>query len=150
MKSICRRLLVIASEDVGLAYPNAITIVKSCTDAALQNGFPEARINLAQAVLLLATAPKSNSAINAIDAALSDVRNKNCGNIPVHLRDSHYSGSAKLGHGLSYLYPHSYPNHYVEQQYLPDALVGRMYYEPGENKNERAIRDYMEALRKQK
>ncbi len=147
LKSICRRLLVIASEDIGLAYPSAITIVKSCVDAALQVGFPECSLNLAQAVLVLATAPKSNSAGNAIFKALEDIRTKEVGQIPPHLRDAHYSGSAKLGHGVDYLYPHDYPNHYVPQQYLPDELVGTHYYEPCDNKTERAIRDYLGRLK---
>lgn len=147
LKSICRRLLVIASEDIGLGYPNAITIVKSCVDAALQVGFPEAQLNLAQAVLVLATAPKSNSAGEAIGKALQDVRTKEVGVIPPHLRDAHYSGSSHLGHGVDYLYPHDYPNHYVKQQYMPDALLGTRYYSPGDNKNERAIREYMGKLK---
>ena len=147
LKSICRRLLVIASEDIGLAYPNAITIVKSCVDAALQVGFPECSLNLAQAVLVLATAPKSNSAGTAIFKALEDIRTKEVGQIPPSMRDAHYSGSAKLGHGVDYKYPHDYPNHYVPQQYLPDELVGTRYYEPCENKNERAIRDYLGRLK---
>ena len=147
LKSICRRLLVIASEDIGLAYPNAITIVKSCVDAALQVGFPECSLNLAQAVLVLATAPKSNSAGTAIFKALEDIRTKEVGQIPPPLRDAHYSGSAKLGHGVDYKYPHDYPNHYVQQQYLPDELVGTRYYEPCDNKTERAIRDYLGRLK---
>ena len=149
LKAICRRLLVIASEDIGLAYPNAISIVKSCVDAALQVGLPEARINLAQAVLLLATAPKSNSALTAINKAVEDLQSRELGVIPPHLRDSHYGGAAKLGHGLDYQYPHEFPNHYVKQQYLPDALEGTVYYQPGENKNERAIRQYMTELKKE-
>ncbi len=147
LKSICRRLLVIASEDVGLAYPNAISIVKSCVDAAVQVGLPEAQINLAHAVLVLATAPKSNSAVRAIGAALSDIQTRDVGEVPPHLRDAHYSGSAKLGHGQGYLYPHDYPGHYVKQQYLPDALVGTRYYEPADNKTERAIREYLGKLK---
>ena len=147
LKAICRRLLVIASEDVGLAYPSAITIVKSCTDAALQVGLPEAQINLAHAVLVLATAPKSNSAATAIGAAMQDLHTKDIGTVPLHLRDSHYAGSQKLGHGVSYLYPHEYPYHYVKQQYLPDALQDMHYYEPADNKNERAIRDYLGKLK---
>ena len=149
LKSICRRLLVIASEDIGLAYPSAISIVKSCTDAALQVGLPEAQLNLAQAVILLATAPKSNSATKAIGAALEDLRTRELGVIPAHLRDAHYAGAAKLGHGVEYLYPHDYPNHYVKQQYMPDALEGTVYYQPGENKNERAIRQYLTELKKE-
>ncbi len=145
--SICRRLMVIAAEDIGLAYPQALSITKSAVDCALQLGFPEARIPLAEAVLLLATAPKSNSAICAIDAALSDVENGRNGDIPAHLKDAHYSGAEKLGHGLTYQYPHAFPGHYVRQQYLPDALRDRVYYEPGENKFESAIRAHMEELK---
>ena len=130
-----------------MAYPNAITIVKSCVDAAVQVGFPECAFNLAQAVLVLATAPKSDSAGNAIFKALDDIRTKEVGQIPPPLRDAHYSGSAKLGHGVDYKYPHDYPNHYVQQQYLPDELVGTRYYEPCENKTERAIRDYLGRLK---
>lgn len=146
--SICRRLLVIASEDIGLAYPNAITIVKSCVDAANQLGFPEARIPLAQAVILLCTAPKSNTAINAIDAAIADIRAGNTGDIPMHIRDSHYGGAQKMGRGLEYKYPHSYPNSYVEQQYLPDSLKDRKYYEFGDNKIESAAKAYRKRITK--
>ena len=146
--SICRRLLVIASEDIGLAYPNAITIVKSCVDAANQLGFPEARIPLAQAVILLCTAPKSNTAINAIDAAIADIRDGNTGDIPMHIRDSHYDGAQKMGRGIEYKYPPNYPNSYVEQQYLPDALKDRKYYEFGDNKIENAARAYRKRITK--
>jgi putative ATPase len=118
--SACRRLMVFASEDVGLAYPQAVSIVKGCIDAANQLGLPEARIPLAQAVILMATAPKSNSAILGIDAAMGDIRNGAAGEIPAGLRDAHYSGAEKLGRGLTYKYAHNYPNHYVKQQYLPD------------------------------
>lgn len=145
--SICRRLMVIASEDIGLAYPQAAAITKACVDSALQLGFPEARIPLAQAVLVLATAPKSNSAVCAIDAALSDVENGKGGDIPAHLKDAHYGGAAKLGHGLTYQYPHAFPGNYVKQQYLPDVLEGKTYYNPGENKVERAIKAFMENLK---
>lgn len=145
--SICRRLLVIASEDVGLAYPNAIAITKACVDSAMQLGFPEARIPLAQAVILLATSPKSNSAYLAINSALSDIDDKVSDDIPDHLKDSHYSGAKKLGHGRDYLYPHNYPNHYIDQDYLPDNLLGRCYYDPQDNKFEKGIRSYMDILR---
>ena len=148
LKSICRRLLVIASEDIGLAYPNAITIVKSCVDAALQVGFPECSLNLAQAVLVLATAPKSNSAGTAIFKALEDIRTKEVGQIPPSMRDAHYSGSAKLGHGVDYKYPHDYPNHYVPQQYLPDDLKYARYYEYGDNKTEQTAKYYWEEIKK--
>ena len=145
--SACRRIMVIAAEDVGLAYPQAIAIVKSCVDAANMLGLPEARIPLAEAVVLLATAPKSNSAICGIDAAMEDVRRGKAANIPAHLMDSHYSGSQKLGRGLTYRYPHSFPHHYVQQQYLPDALVGRKYYEYGDNKVEQAAKAYWDAIK---
>ncbi|MDD6308409.1 MAG: replication-associated recombination protein A [Clostridia bacterium] len=147
LPSICRRLLVIAAEDIGLAYPQAIAITKACVDSALQLGFPEARIPLAEAVLLLATAPKTNSAICAIDAALADVQSGYTGEIPAHLRDAHYSGAEKLGRGKTYQYPHAFPNHYVKQQYLPDAIRDKVYYTPGENKFEAAVRERMEKLK---
>ena len=146
--SACRRLMVIASEDIGLAYPMAATIVKSCVDSALQLGLPEARIPLAQATLVLATAPKSNSAICAIDAAMSDIEAGDAGEIPAHLKDSHYGGAKKLGHGIGYKYPHNYKNHYVKQDYLPEKLRGRKYYEPCDNKNENAIKKYWEEVKK--
>lgn len=142
LQSICRRVLVMAAEDIGLAYPQAIAVVKACVDSALQLGFPEARIPLSEAVILLATAPKSNSAICAIDAAMNDLSARDCGDIPPHLKDSHYGGAAKLGHGTDYKYPHSYENHYVKQQYLPDNIKDAVYYEYGENKTEQAAREY--------
>lgn len=147
LPSICRRLLVISAEDIGLAYPQAIVSVKACVDSALQLGFPEARIPLAEAVLLLATAPKSNSAICAIDAAMSDIENGDTGEIPSHLKDSHYSGAAKLGHGIDYKYPHSFPNHYTAQQYLPDKIKNRIYYEYGDNKAERVAKEYWNKIK---
>ena len=140
--SPCRRLLVMASEDVGLAYPQAVPIVKSCVDSALQLGLPEARLPLAQAVILLCTAPKSNSAILAIDAAMADVKAGRLGEIPANLRDGHYEGAQKLGRALGYRYPHDFPNHYVRQQYLPDALKDRVYYTFGPNKTEQAAAAY--------
>lgn len=150
LPSLCRRLLVIAAEDIGLAYPQAITITKSCVDAALQLGLPEARIPLAEAVILLATAPKSNSVICAIDAALSDLKDKEIYDIPAYLLDSHYKGSAKLGHGIGYKYPHNFPNHYVKQQYLPDAIKNAKYYEFGENKTEQAAKRYWDEVKNEK
>lgn len=147
LPSICRRLLVMSSEDIGLAYPQGVTIVKSCVDAALQLGFPEARIPLAQAVILLATAPKSNSAICAVDAALHDIETKDTGDVPEHLKDSHYSGSKALGHGLEYKYPHSFPNHYTPQQYLPDNIKNTKYYEYGDNKTEQAAKQYWSKIK---
>ena len=148
LASICRRILVMASEDIGLAYPQAVTIVKACVDSALQLGLPEARIPLAEAVILLATSPKSNSAICAIDDALNDIKNIDTGDIPSHLKDSHYSGSQKLGHGLTYKYPHSYPDHYIEQQYLPDNIKDRKYYEFGDNKTETLAKEYWSKIKK--
>ena len=145
--SASRRLLVMASEDVGLAYPQAAAIVKACVDTAFQLGLPEARIPLAQAALLLATAPKSNSACVAIDAALADIRQKNYGDVPDHLKDCHYSGAAKMGRGLTYQYPHDFPHSYVPQQYLPDVLVGRQYYQYGNNKNEQAAKNYWDKIK---
>lgn len=145
--SAARRMLVMASEDIGLAYPQAISIVKSCIDSAFQLGLPEARIPLAEAVILLATAPKSNSAIRAIDAALADVRQGKTGDIPQHLKDCHYEGAKKLGRGLTYKFPHDYKYHWVNQQYLPDELVGTKYYEYGENKNEQAAFNYWQKIK---
>ena len=146
--SLSRRLLVIAAEDIGLAYPNAITIVKSCVDSAMQLGLPEARIPLAQAVILLATAPKSNSAITAIDSALDDVRNVDYGNIPSNLQDGHYAGAQKLGKAHGYKYPHVYPNSWVDQQYLPDNLKDRVYYTYGANKTEQTAKEYWARIKK--
>ena len=145
--SLCRRLLVIASEDIGLAYPMAAVVTKSCVDSALQLGLPEARIPLAEAVVLLATAPKSNSAESAIDAALADVRNGDFGDYPRHLQNKHFDGEGAKVKGQHYLYPHDYPNHWVKQQYLPDILKDRQYYAWGDNKNEQAFRQYWEHIR---
>ncbi|MBX9183426.1 replication-associated recombination protein A [Clostridium sp. K04] len=146
--SICRRLQVISAEDIGLAYPQASLIVKSLVDSARELGFPEARIPLAEATILLATSPKSNSAYLAIDAALNDLENMSIGDIPTHLKDAHYSGACKMGRGIEYKYPHSYPNHYVTQQYLPNNLKNRTYYEYGDNKFERATKDYWDKIKK--
>lgn len=148
--SICRRLLVIAAEDIGLAYPNAITIVKACVDSAMQLGFPEARIPLAEAVITLATAPKSNSAINAIDKALKDLDTLNVGEVPGNLKDSHYEGAKKLNRGVGYKYPHNYENHYVKQQYLPDNIKSAVYYIPGNNKMENSSKAYMNFIKESK
>ncbi|MBR6740719.1 MAG: replication-associated recombination protein A [Clostridia bacterium] len=148
LPSACRRLLVMACEDVGLAYPQAIAIVKACVDSALQLGMPEAQLPLGEAVVLMATAPKSNSSANAIWAAMADINNGVTGEIPPHLRDSHYEGAGKLGHGLSYKYPHSYPNHYVAQQYLPDNIKDKVYYEYGENKTEQTVMNYWKNIKR--
>ena len=147
MLSACRRLMVIASEDIGLAYPQAVSIVKSCVDAALQLGMPEARIPLAEAVLVLATAPKSNSVICAIDSALADIEKGNTGDIPLHLKDAHYRGAQALGRGIEYKYPHNFDYNYVPQQYLPDNIKNKKYYNPGKNKNEMTIKNYWEQVK---
>ena len=147
MLSACRRLLVIAAEDVGLAYPQAIPIVKACVDSALQLGLPEARLPLADAAILLATAPKSNSAHNAILAAMEDLRKGRGGPVPRQLQNRHFDGEDNQNKGQHYLYPHDYPNHWVAQQYLPDALVGTKYYEYGENKTEQAAKAYWEKIK---
>ena len=147
MVSACRRILVCACEDIGLAYPQAVTIVKSCIDAARELGLPEARIPLSEAVLLLATAPKSNATICAIDAAMSDIKNGKSGDIPPHLKDAHYEGAKKLGRGLTYQYPHDFPNHWVKQQYLPDELRDAVYYVPGDNKFEQANEKYWQDVK---
>ncbi len=147
--SPCRRLMVIAAEDIGLAYPQAVSIVKSCVDCAQALGLPEARIPLAEAVILLATAPKSNSAIMAIDAALEDVRSGKGQIIPPNIQDSHYGGAEKLGHGKGYQYPHSFPNHYVKQNYMPEDLKGKQYYQFGDNKVESATAAYWKKVKEE-
>lgn len=146
--SPCRRLLVIASEDIGLAYPLASSIVKSLVDTAMQLGLPEARIPLAEAVIFLATCPKSNSAIMAIDKALEVAQSGKGSQIPTNLLDTHYQGSAKLGHGLGYVYPHNYKNHYVKQQYLPDDLENEKFYQFQDNKVESAAKKYWDEIKK--
>jgi putative ATPase len=146
LPSACRRLLVTASEDIGLAFPNAITIVKACVDSALQLGLPEARIPLAQAVVLLCTSPKSNSAYLAIDKAIADVENGLTGDFPRQLQNKHYDGDDVKNKGQNYLYPHDYPNHYVKQQYLPDEIKDKVYYEFGENKMEQGALEYRKKI----
>lgn len=147
--SACRRLTVMAAEDVGLAYPLAITIVKSCVDAALQLGLPEAQLPLAEAVVLLCTAPKSNSVTLAIEAAMADVRAGNTGDIPRCLQNKHYDGAEVKNKGQFYKYPHDYPNHWVRQQYLPDEIKDKVYYEFGENKTEQMAKNYRDGIRKE-
>lgn len=148
--SIIRRLLVIASEDIGLAYPQAITIVKSCTDAALQIGLPEAKIPLAEATMLLATSPKSNTAYMAISKALNDIENMDIGEIPSYLKDGHYYGAEKINSINKYKYPHNYDNNYTAQNYMPSGLIGRKYYEYGKNKMEETTRVYWEKIKGEK
>lgn len=147
--SICRRLTVIAYEDIGLANPPACQRAATAIQAAQSIGLPEARIVLANAVIELCLSPKSNSAIMAIDQAISDVENKKNDPIPASLKDAHYKGAKKLGHGLAYIYPHSYPNDWIAQQYLPDNLVGSSYFNPkGNSKFEKALKNQYEILRK--
>lgn len=140
--SICRRLQVIAAEDIGLAYPQAALIVKSLVDSARELGFPEARIPLAEATILLATSPKSNSSYVAINRALEDLENMTIDDIPMHLKDAHYGGASKMGRGIEYKYPHAYENHYVKQQYLPDNIKNKVYYEYGDNNMEKTTKEY--------
>ncbi|MDD6214099.1 MAG: replication-associated recombination protein A [Firmicutes bacterium] len=147
MISACRRILVIASEDVGLAYPQAAVIAKACVDSALQLGMPEARLPLAEAVIMLATSPKSNSAYNAINAAMYDIEHKDTGSVPRQLQNAHCDGEGNLPKGQHYLYPHDYPNHYVKQQYLPDNIKDSVYYEYGDNKMERMTKEYWEKIK---
>ncbi|MBB6623065.1 replication-associated recombination protein A [Clostridium gasigenes] len=145
--SICRRLLVMASEDIGLAYPQASIIVKSLMDTARELGFPEARIPLAEATILLATSPKSNTAYLAIDAALKDLENLRVDDIPNSMKDAHYSGAVNLGRGVTYKYPHNYENSYVKQQYLPDNLASKVYYQYGDNKLEKTTAEYWRRIK---
>ena len=148
LPSCCRRILCSACEDIGLAYPQAIPIVKACVDAALQLGMPEARLPLADAVILLATAPKSNSGYLAIAGAMKDVKAGKIGIFPRHLQNVH-ADSAGMEREQGYLYPHDYPNHWVPQQYLPDVLAGTQYYVYGENKVEQAAKRYWDEIKKQ-
>ena len=143
----CRRILCSASEDIGLAYPQAVPIVKACVDSALQLGLPEARLPLAEAVIFLATAPKSNSGVMAIDAAVADVRAGKSGPPPRELQNVHADGTG-FEREQGYKYPHSYPNHWVRQQYLPDALKGARYYEYGDNKLEQTAKKYWDEIKK--
>ncbi|MCM1314625.1 MAG: replication-associated recombination protein A [Alistipes senegalensis] len=144
--ALCRRLLCIAAEDVGLAYPQAIVITKACVDSALQLGLPEARLPIAEAIILLATAPKSNSAYEAIDAALDDLKSTGALSFPRHLQNMHFDGKGAEISGQNYLYPHKFPNHYVKQQYLPDAIKDHVYYKFGDNKQEQAAFIYRKKI----
>ena len=147
IKFIARRIMICAAEDVGNADPQALTVAVSAAQAVERIGMPEAQIILSQAVLYVATAPKSNSACNAVFEAMDAVKNQRSMPVPVHLQDSHYGGSAKLGHGIGYRYAHDYPNHYVKQQYLPDGLTDRTFYHPSENGYEKTIREYFNKIK---
>ncbi len=147
LPSACRRLMVCACEDVGLAYPQIIPIVKSCVDIAQAVGLPEARIPLADAVVLVCSAPKSNSAYMAINAAMQDIKTGVSGPVPRQLQNKHYDGEDNPNKGQHYIYPHDYPNHYTYQQYLPDAIKNKVYYEFGDNKTEQAFKAYWDKIK---
>lgn len=147
IKFIARRIMICASEDVGNADPRALMVAVSAVQAVERIGMPEAQIILSQAVLYVATAPKSNSAVNAIFAAMDNVKSHKT-TVPAHLQDAHYKSSGKLGHGVGYKYAHDYPKHFVDQQYLPDEIKDEKFYQPGDNGYERQVKDWMEYIRK--
>ena len=147
VKFIARRIMILASEDIGNADPQALQVAVAAAQAVGRLGMPEARIVLAQAVTYMASAPKSNSAINAIDKAMRVVQETKTPPVPVHLQDAHYKSAGKLGHGKGYKYAHDYKNHYVKQQYLPDGLTGEVFYEPSENGYEQQIRAYYKKIK---
>jgi putative ATPase len=147
MQSACRRLMVIAAEDVGLAFPQIIPIVNACVDMALKLGMPEARIPLGDAAVLMATSPKSNSGHLALDSAIADIRKGKGGDFPRHLQNVH-ADTFTMEREQGYQYPHDYPGHWVQQQYLPDDLVGTRYYEYGPNKLEQAAKQYWDQIKK--
>jgi putative ATPase len=144
---IARRIMICASEDVGNADPQALQVAVAASQAVERIGMPEARIILSQAAIYVASAPKSNAAYMAVDEALNVVRTKRVSGVPNHLKDAHYKGAAKLGHGIGYQYAHDFPNHYVKQQYLPDTLVGTKFYRPSENGYEKKIKDHLQFLK---
>lgn len=148
VKFIARRIMILASEDIGNADPQALQVAVAAAQAVERLGMPEARIVLAQAVTYMASAPKSNSAINAIDKAMRVVQETKTPPVPVHLQDAHYKSAGKLGHGKGYKYAHDYKNHYVKQQYLPDGLTGEVFYEPSENGYEQQIRAYYKKIQR--
>ena len=144
---IARRIMICACEDVGMADPNAICVAVACSEAVERIGLPEARIILAEAAVYVATAPKSNASYMGIEAALSKVRESHTGDVPNHLKDAHYKGASKLGHGDGYLYAHNYPEHYVKQQYLPDELLGTTFYEPTDIGYEEKVKERLDRLK---
>lgn len=149
IKFIARRIMICASEDVSNADPMALVVATSAAQAVERIGMPEAQIILAQAVTYVASAPKSNSAVNAISEAMETVKNTMTAPVPSHLQDAHYKSSSKLGHGIGYKYAHDYPNHYVEQQYLPDEIKNARFYEPGDLGYEKQIKEHLQKLREQ-
>jgi putative ATPase len=148
VKFIARRIMILASEDIGNADPMALVVATAAAQAVERVGMPESQIILSQAVTYMASAPKSNSAVNAIGAAMDVVSHTKTPPVPAHLQDAHYKSSGKLGHGLGYLYPHNFENHYVEQQYLPDGLTDKVFYEPSENGYEKKIGEYFKKIKK--
>jgi len=148
LPSACRRLIVCACEDVGLAYPMIIPIVKAAVDSALQVGLPEARIPLADAVVLVATSPKSNSAYLGMDRAIADIRTGKSGPIPRQLQNKHFDGAENQNPGQFYQYAHDFPHHWVSQQYLPDSLKNAVYYEYSDNRTEQAAKAYWDTIKK--
>ena len=149
IKFIARRIMICAAEDVSNADPNALVVATAAAQAVERIGMPEAQIILAQAVSYVACAPKSNSAVNAIFKAMDVVKNEKTGKIPAYLKDCHYGGAKELGHGIGYKYAHDYKNHYVKQQYLPDELVGRTFYELSDNGYEKNLKEYLEKIREE-
>ena len=145
---IVRRIIVHASEDVGMADPNAMLIAHAAANALEWLGMPEARIPIAQAIIYIATAPKSNAVVTAIDAALRTVESTSGEPVPDHLRDTHYKGAARMGYGVGYKYPHDYPHHYVKQQYLPDKLQGHKFYKPSDQGREKLIQERLDWFEK--
>ena len=145
---IARRIMICAAEDVGMANPQALVVATSAAQAVHQVGMPEAQIILSEAVIYVATSPKSNAACNAIFSAMDTVKNTVTAKVPAHLMDAHYKGSEKLGHGVDYKYAHNYPNHYVKQQYLPDGLEDKVFYEPGSLGYEQEVKKYFELIKK--
>ena len=143
---IARRIMICAAEDVGMANPQALVVATSAADAVHKVGMPEAQIILSEAVVYVATSPKSNASCNAISKAMETVKNTVTAKVPTHLMDAHYKGSAKLGHGIGYKYAHDYPNHYVKQQYLPDGLEGTRFYEPGDLGYEKEVKKYFATI----
>ena len=148
IKFIARRIMIHAAEDVGMADPQALNVAVSAAQAVERIGMPEARIILAEAVIYIASAPKSNSVISAIDQAMEAVRTEKTRPIPVHLKDTHYKGAEKLGHGAGYLYPHDFPGHYVKQQYLPDGMEGRTFYHPSDEGFEKEVKNIFSTRKK--
>ncbi len=147
VRFIARRIMILASEDIGNADPMALVVAVSAAQAVERVGMPEAQIILSQAAAYMAGAPKSNASCNAVFEAMDVVKNTKTPSVPAHLQDAHYQSAKKLGHGLGYKYAHDYPNHYVKQQYLPDGLTDQVFYRPTENGYEKNIRDYLNKIR---